>query len=100
MSLQPAVFIDGLPLSFDEAREIAAMLREPRRGKPEPTSEAVSAAVHIERLIDDFPASNPPMNNGEAFAVLLALARIMVATGLSARQQAVHDSLSARYLNP
>jgi len=93
------VFINGLPLSFEEAQEVVVELRTPRTGEGHSVvlSNDAAAAVHIERLMEDFPTENPPMNDSEAVAVLLALARLIVSAGLSDRQQAVHASLFKRY---
>ncbi len=99
---QHALFlvIDGehLPLALDEAQEVIDELRRVDRGSPEMLDAEISAAIHLERLVDELGAQNPPLTDRETTAIGLALTRIEVTSGLTERQQSLRDAILARDL--
>ena len=86
---------EELQLTQGEASELVAMLRTPNPYAPATEPGSISAAVFLERLLDDPKAENPPMNDDESGAILFALGRMMIDEGLTKRQRALHDALLA-----
>ena len=83
------------PLTHGETGDVIRWLRAPKKGESEPDFKSVAAAVFLERLVDDPHAENPPMNDDEAWGILIALGRKVIREGLTERESALHDALSA-----
>jgi hypothetical protein len=92
------VEVDGLDyeLTLDETRQILRWLRTANPHVPATDPGSIAAAVFLERLLEDAVATNPPMNDGEAAGILIALGRMLLVEGLTGRQEALHDALLGR----
>jgi hypothetical protein len=90
--------VDGLgyELTLDETRQVVRWLRTANPHAPETDPGSIAAAVFLERLLEDPAATNPPMNDGEAAGILVALGRMMILEGLTRRQEVLHDALLGR----
>lgn len=88
--------IDGeaLPLTAAETREIVSKLRTPQPGASEPADAAIAAAVHLERLLDEPDAQNPPLTPAEVHEIGLVLLRVEITDG----QISLRDAILAHEL--
>lgn len=96
---QHAVFliVDGerFPLSLDETRDVIVKLRSLDSGNPHLADAQLAAAIFLERLVDELDVQNPTLKRREWRAIGLALVRLEVSEGLTARQERLRDALVA-----
>jgi hypothetical protein len=91
--------VDGEPyqLSHPETRDLIRWLRTPNPHAADSDFRAIAGAIFLERLVDPANAENPPMNDDEAEAILIALGRMAVKEGLTGREEALHDALLGHF---